>query len=86
MAFLNQVANLFPVKRRRVHAERNPTELADVRCEDEALVFEEEFLVRFFHAKTKAPLLFKFLKNGERLFPDAKSGMSPRDHLIGIGK
>ncbi len=84
MAFLDQVANLFPVKRRRMHAERNPTELADVRCEDETLVLEEEFLVGLLHTKTKTPLLFKFLENRERLFPNAESGMSPTDHLIGI--
>ena len=67
-----------------MNAERNPTELADVRCDDEAWVFEEEFLVRHFHTKTKAPLLFKSLKNSERLFQDSKSRMPPLDHLIGV--
>src|SRR5215510_3089675 len=84
MAFLNQVSNLFPVKRRRVHAERNPTELADVRSEDEARIFEEEFLVNLLHTKAKAPLLFKCLKNGECRFPDPESRMSPPGHLIGF--
>jgi len=67
-----------------MNAERKPTELADVRRDEEAWVFEEEFLVLHFHAKTKAPLLFERLKNGERLFPDPKSRMPPLDHLIGV--
>src|SRR5262245_60943571 len=64
----DQSANFVPVQRRGMHAERNPAKLADVRCQHETWVLEEEFLVLFLHLKTKTPFLFELLKNDKRLF------------------